>query len=278
MSRLKRGLSKLAGTIVLSVCALWILAPFMLMLVTSFRFMKDLTKNGPLSLPSEITLENYRKAWTQGNFIRYYKSSIIITVATVVLVLVLVLLASYAIQYMELPLKSMIVSLFLFGLIVPFEQIMLPLFANLRSYGWINRYIAVILPQTALNLPVGIMLVTTFMKKLPLTLIEAARIDGAAEISILFRVVTPLVSPILSTLLVFIAMGSWNNFMLPNIMLQSNAVKTLTVGLNAFKDSNSADFPLIAAAAFISAVPIMIIYIIFQKQIQESMTAGSVKE
>ena len=278
MEQAKRRIGKLAGTVTLLVFALWILAPFALMLLTSFRPMTDLTRNGPLSLPEEWTAENYVKAWTQGDFMQYYKSSIVITVATVVLLLLLVLLASYAIQYMALPFRKGIVALFLFGMIVPFEQIMLPLFANLRSYGWINQYQSVILPQAALNLPVGILLVTTFMKKLPVTLIEAARIDGAPETAILFRVVTPLLSPILSTLLVFAAMGSWNNFMLPNIMLQKDAVKTLTVGLNAFRDSNSADFPLVAAATFIAAVPIIIVYVIFQKQVQESMTAGSVKE
>lgn len=275
---LKRAIGRTVADLTLALCAAFILAPFALMLITSFRSMKDLTKNGPWSWPSEWTVANYVKAWTKGNFVAYYKSSVIITVATVVLVLAVVLLASYAIVYMDLPGKKIIVPLFLFGLIVPFEQIMLPLFANLRAYGWINQYVSVIFPQVALNIPLGIVLVTTFMKKVPFEIVEAARIDGASEPGILAGVVTPMVRPILNTLLIFVAMGSWNSFMLPNIMLQSDSVRTVTVGLNAFRSSNSADFPLIAAATFIVALPIIVVYMIFQKRIQIGMTAGSVKE
>lgn len=275
---LKRIIGKWIGSLTLAFCAAMILAPFALMLITSFREMKDLTRNGPWSLPSQWTFANYIKAWTKGNFMQYYKSSVIITVATVVLVLAVVLLASYAIVYLDLPGKKIIVALFMFGLIVPFEQIMLPLFANLRAYGWINQYVSVILPQAALNVPLGIMLLTTFMRKVPFEIIEAARIDGASETSILFGIVTPMVQPILSTILIFVGMSSWNSFMLPNIMLKADAVRTVTVGLNAFRDSNSADFPLIAAATFIVALPIIVIYVIFQRKIQVGMTAGSVKE
>lgn len=253
MQQIYRTIGKTLASLTLALCAALILAPFAMMLVTSLRTMKDLSLHGPLSWPSELTLANYIKAWTRGSFIDYYKSSLIITVCTVAAVLLVVLLASYAIVYMNLPGKKIIVPLFLFGLIVPFEQIMLPLFANLRAYGWINKYISVILPQAALNIPLGIVLVTTFMKKVPFEIIEAARIDGASEPGILVGVVTPMVRPILSTLLVFVAMSSWNSFMLPNIMLQSNSVRTVTVGLNAFKESNSFDFPLIAAATFIVA-------------------------
>ena len=268
---------KLLSASLLAVCVLFVVLPLALMLLNSFRPMKDLTRNGPLSLPSQWTLDNYIKAWMEGDFVVYYKSSVIITVATVCLTLAVVLIASYAIVYMDLPMKKGIMTLFLLGLIGPFEQIMLPLFANLRSYGWINHYVSVIVPQVALNIPLGVMLVTTFMKKVPGEIIEAARIDGATELGVMWRVVTPMVKPILSTLLVFSAMGSWNNFMLPNIMLKSNSVRTVTVGLNAFKDSNTADFPLTAAATFIVAVPIILVYIIFQQKVQDGMTAGAIK-
>lgn len=273
-----KSLGSMLANLVLIFFAAFILFPFCLMLLTSFRSMNDLIKNGPISLPARWTFENYINAFIRGNFIGYYKSSIFITVVTVLLVLVLVMMASYALVYLKLPLKRVFTALILFGMIVPFEQIMLPLFSNLRTYGWLNHYISVIIPQVALDIPMAVILVTTFMKKVPFDIIEAARIDGASELSILIGIVTPMVQPILSTVLVFTAMGSWNNFMMPNIMLQSDSVKTLTVGLNAFQNSNAANFPLVAAAAFIAALPMVIVYIIFQKKITEGLTAGSVKE
>lgn len=276
--RKRISLSTTIELLVLIVFVILIMAPFVMMLINSFRLLMDLVKNGPLSLPSKWTFANYTKAITKGHFVNYYKSSVIITVTTVVFTLALVQMASYAMVYMNLPLKKVFTPLVLVGLVVPFELIMLPLFSNLRSYGWMDNYLAVIIPQIALNIPMAIVLDTTFMRKVPFDMIEAARIDGASEVSIMVKVVTPLVKPILSTLLVFVAMGSWNNLMLPSIMLHSEKVKTITVGLNAFKDSNKSDIPLICAASFISAIPIVIVYIIFQQKIQEGLTAGSVKE
>lgn len=278
MQQIRKVLGRTIADFVLALFAALILSPFALMLVTSLRTMKEVARNGPISWPNALTFDNYIKAWTKGDFMINYKSSVIITVCTVVISLLVIAMASYAIVYLDLPGRKIIMPLILFGLMVPFEQIMLPLFANLRAYGWINKYVSVIIPQAAMAVPMGIVLVTTFMKKVPFDIIEAARIDGASEIGILVGIVTPMVKPILSTILVFVAMSSWNNFMLPNIMLQASSVRTITVGLNAFRKSNSADFPLIAAATFIVALPIIVIYIIFQKKIQEGMTAGSVKE
>lgn len=257
--------------------ALLILLPFAFMLVTSLRPMMDLAKNGAMSLPESVSLDNYGKAWTKGNFITYYKNSIWITAATVGILLVCVLLASYALVFLRAWGKELVMSLILFGLIIPFEQIMFPLFTNLRFYHLINTSWSVILPQVALGIPVGVMLMKNYMAGIPDEIIQAARIDGASEAAVLLHVVIPMTRPVISTLLVFFTISSWNSFMLPNIMLQKPEAQTLTVGLNYFKESNSADFPLMIAAAFVVALPVLLVYMMFQKKITEGMLAGSLK-
>lgn len=262
---------------VLILFALLILLPFAFMLVTSLRPMMDLARNGAMSLPESVSLDNYSKAWTKGNFLTYYKNSIWITAATVCILLVCVLLASYALVFLRTWGKKFVMALILFGLIIPFEQIMFPLFTNLRSYHLINTSWSVILPQVALGIPVGIMLMKNYMASIPNEIIQEARIDGASEAAILLHIVIPMTKPVISTLLVFFTISSWNSFMLPNIMLQKPEAQTLTVGLNYFKESNSADFPLMIAAAFVVALPVLLVYVIFQKKITEGMLAGSLK-
>ncbi len=262
---------------VLIFFALLILLPLLFMLVTSLRPMMDLAKNGAMSLPASVSLDNFIRAWTKGNFLVYYKNSIWIAAATVVLLLAVVLCASYALVFMRMRGRGIVMPLILFGLIIPFEQIMFPLFTNLRSYGLINSAWSVILPQVALGIPVGIVLMKNYMSNIPAEIIQAARIDGASEAAVLLRIVIPMTKPVISTLLIFFTISSWNNFMLPNIMLQKPEVQTLTVGLNFFKESNSADFPLMIAAAFIVALPILLVYVIFQDKITEGMIAGSIK-
>lgn len=262
---------------VLILFALLILLPFAFMLVTSLRPMMDLARNGAMSLPESVSLDNYSKAWTKGNFLTYYKNSIWITAATVCILLVCVLLASYALVFLRTWGKKFVMALILFGLIIPFEQIMFPLFTNLRSYHLINTSWSVILPQVALGIPVGIMLMKNYMASIPNEIIQAARIDGASEAAILLHIVIPMTKPVISTLLVFFTISSWNSFMPPNIMLQKPEAQTLTVGLNYFKESNSADFPLMIAAAFVVALPVLLVYVIFQKKITEGMLAGSLK-
>lgn len=257
--------------------ALLILLPFLFMLATSLRPMMDLAKNGAMSLPESVSLDNYSKAWVKGSFITYYKNSIWITAATVGILLACVLPASYALVFLRAWGKRLVLALILFGLIIPFEQIMFPLFTNLRSYHLINTSWSVILPQVALGIPVGIMLMKNYMAGIPDEIIQAARIDGASEAAVLLRIVVPMTKPVISTLLVFFTISSWNSFMLPNIMLQKPEAQTLTVGLNYFKESNSADFPLMIAAAFVVALPVLLVYIIFQKRITEGMLAGSLK-
>lgn len=274
---MKRKTSRIFGFLVLLIFAVFTFMPFALVLVTSLQTMTDITQNGAVAIPGELTLANFYEAWEEADFGILYRNSLAITIATVAIVLLVVVMAAYALTFLKLRGSKWIMALLIIGLMVPFEQIMLPLFADMRKMHLLNSLWGVILPQVALYIPFGIFLVEGFMQGLPYEIIESSRLDGAGEVQVLFRVILPNIRPVMTTLLIFVTMGSWNNFMLPNIMLQKSAMKTLTVGLNAFKASNSANFPLICAAALISAIPAIIIYCVFQKKITDGLLAGSVK-
>lgn len=274
---MKKNSASISGFIVLLVFAIITFLPFLLVLLTSLRPLTDVTQQGAIAIPGALTLENFFTAWNKASFTVLFRNSLIITAATVAICLLSVVMAAYSLTILRPRGVKFLTVLLMVGLMVPFEQIMLPLFADMRNLGLLNNRWGVILPQVALYIPFGIFLVESFLRGLPYEMIESARLDGAGELHVLLHIILPNIRPVTTTLLIFVTMGSWNNFMLPNIMLQKKSMQTLTVGLNAFKGSNSANFPLICAAALISAIPAIVIYCIFQKKITEGLLAGSVK-
>ena len=253
------------------------LIPFGILLLTSFRSSEDLGKKGPISLPDEIVWSNYPKAWETGNFETYFKNSIICMVATVIFVLFLALLGAYVLSYHEFRGKQIVISVIMLGVLIPFTQIMIPLFHTLRGMNLLNTLWAIILPQTAMQISFSVFLMRGFMRELPKSVIESARLDGANEVQTLLHIVTPLVRPALVALIIFTAVSSWNNFMLPTVMIQRDVMRTVPVGLNYFKDQHFTNFPMMCAAANIIIIPILMIYLVFQKKMIQGMTVGSIK-
>ena len=253
------------------------LIPFGILMVTSLRSSEDLGRKGPISLPDAIVWSNYPKAWELGNFSTYFKNSMICMAATVTFVLVLALLGAYVLSFHEFFGKQVLISVIMLGVLIPFTQIMIPLFHTLKGMNLLNTLWAIILPQTAMQIPFSVFLMRGFMRDLPKSVIESARLDGANEVQTLFYIVTPLVRPALVALLIFTAVSSWNNFMLPTVMIQKDALRTVPVGLNYFKDQHFTNFPMMCAAANIIIVPILLVYLTFQQKMIQGMTVGSLK-
>lgn len=253
------------------------LIPFAVLLLTALRSSEDLGKNGPISWPSEFVWQNFSDAWEIGNFSTYFINSLICMVVTVAFVLLLALLGAYVLSFHEFHGKQMILSVIMLGVLIPVIQIMFPLFHTLRDMRLLNTLWAIILPQTALQVPFSVFLMRGFMRDLPKSIIESACLDGANEVQTLTHVVTPLVYPAMVTLIIFTAVSSWNNFMLPSIMVQKDALRTVPVGLNYFKDQHFTNFPMMCAAAIIIILPILLVYLIFQRKMIQGMTVGSIK-
>lgn len=258
------------------VFSLFVLVPFAWVIFTSVKSQKELSHN-PLGFPMEWQWRNFAEAWTRGHFDRYFLNSILVAIPTVVLVLVCSTLAAYAFSLMEFRGKNVLFVLLLVGLTIPLSILIIPLFYELLSLGLLNTYWALILPQVAKTLPFGILLLRSFMEDFPTEILDAAKIDGCSSWGLLYRVVVPISAPALTSLLVFTFMWTWNQFVLPVVLIQDDAMRTLPVGLNYFQGRFVTDIPLMMAGAIISFLPIVLMYVFFQRQFIKGITAGAFK-
>lgn len=231
----------------------------------------------PLALPRQPTLQNFGNAWVQGRFGKYFANSVIVTVPIVAITLTFSALAGYAFARHYFQGRQTLFYIFLLGLTLPFQSIMIPLYYTLRDTGILGTYWAMIIPQSALGLPFAIFFMRAFFQSLPRELEDAARVDGCHELGVFWRVMLPLTAPGMITLGIFSFLGAWNAFLLPLIFMQRESLRPLVVGLMFFQSRYTRDFALIMAGATIISVPVIAIYICFQRQFIQGLTAGAVK-
>ena len=210
------------------------------------------------SLPSGLNFDTFRQAWNIGHFGDYLISSLIVAVAVVAGATVLSVLSGYALGAMDTPLRDWIFYLFLIGLVVPFEAMIVPLYYNFRDLGLTETYWALILPQLGLSVSFGTFWMRAFFLSAPTELMEAARIDGARSL----------------TLFLF----TWNEFLLALVMVDaSDSHRTAPLGLSNFQGRYSTDIPSLAAGAVIVALPVVIVYLFLQRQFIRGMLSGALK-
>jgi len=232
----------------------------------------------PLSLPSELAWENIGRAWTVGRFGDYLFNSVIFSASTVVGVVALSCFAGYALaRRPDLPFVRLILAMFLLGLMVPFQALMIPLYYLARDIGILGTYWAMILPGVALGLPLGIFLMRSFFQDLPEELIDAAKLDGCGEFGAFWRVMLPLAFPGIATVVVFQFMETWNAFLLPLILVQNDELRPVSLGLMFFTGRYSADRGLIAAAVLLSSLPIIALYLGLQRYFVRGIVSGALK-
>lgn len=263
-------------TLVAVLLSLPILVPSAWSVFTALKSKKELAHN-PLGIPTEWQWGNFAEAWTRGHFGRYFLNSVYVSVATVILVLVLSTLAAYGFSQFNFRGKRVLSSIFLFGLTIPMSILIIPLYYNLLSLGLVNTHLGLILPQAAKTLPFGILLLRSFMDDFPTDILDAARVDGCTNFGLLYRVVVPLSYPALTSLLVFAFMWAWNQFALPIVVIFDDSMRTLPAGLNYFQGRYITDLPLLMAGANIASMPIVLMYVFFQRQFIKGLTAGAFK-
>ena len=256
--------------------ALYVLVPFMWVIFTALKSNFEIAQD-PLGMPPNWRFENIAQAWNQGKFGRYFVNSVITTVPIVILVVSLSCLAGYGLARLKMPGRMLIFYFFLIGLMVPFTAIMIPLFYILRDIGVLGTYWAMILPQTAISLPFGIFFMRAFFSGLPYDLTDAAKIDGCNDFGVFRRVMLPLAGPAVAALVVFNFMGSWNAFLLPLLYLQSDKLRPIMTGMMFFTTRWGVDYSMSMAGTLIVMAPIMAVYLVFQRQFIQGLTAGAVR-
>ena len=269
--------SKIALFSLMFIIAVIVFYPIFWAFINSFKAQLELAMN-PIGFPSQWLLQNYADAWITANVGQFFVNSVYIAIPTVIIILAASTLAGFAFAHLEFRGKDFLYLLFISGLAIPLELIIVSLFFQIRDMNLLNTYWSVILPQIALILPFGILLMRSFILDIPKTMIEAAKIDGCSDWKTLWYIVVPCILPALSSLLVFSFMWTWNNLFLPTVMLTDSSMRTIPTGLTYFQGQFSTNVAILAAAAIIVSLPVIILYIIFQRQFIEGITVGAMKE
>ncbi len=274
--RLVRFGPDIARYAVLLLFLVMFLLPFLWIWSSSFKSSIEIGRD-PFGLPTEWRWENLERAWTVGRFDRYIGNSAIYCAAIVSGVVFLSCLAGYALALLPLPGRDVILVLFLLGLMVPFQSVMVPLYYLLRDFRLLETYWAFIVPAIAIRLPFGIFLMRGFFRGLPPELADAARVDGANEWAVFRQIMLPLAVPGLATLVVFQFMWTWNEFAMPLVFVQLEELRPVSLGTMFFFGRFTADRGMIAAGVTIAMLPVVLLYLVLQRKFIEGITAGAVK-
>ena len=253
------------------------LLPFLWLFVGSFKTNVEVLTASPFSLPSAPHWQNYVTAWVQGGFGKYLKNSVIVTIVSDFLVLTLAAPIAFVFSKKRFFGKRTLFALFTLGMVLPPQIALTSLFRLLKSLGLLNTYFALILPYAGFFLPLAIIVLRGFFAELPDELSEAATIDGASSRQIFLWVLLPLTRPILISLGVLNFVFMWNEFLFAVSFVYSSDRRTITAGLFQFVGQQYSDLGAMAAGIVLSTIPIVIVYLIFQRQIVRGLIAGALK-
>jgi raffinose/stachyose/melibiose transport system permease protein len=250
--------------------------PLLFMAATAFRTEADWA-NSRIGLPTVFSFGAFRRAWTDANIDVYFRNSAIVTASTVALTVVSATLAAYSFSKLRWRLSGAVYLFVLVWIAIPPLLLMVPIYIEMVRLGLLNTYASVILLYTALNLPFNVYLMTAYFRSVPDELIEAARMDGAGVHRIFQAIMLPLAKPALATLIIFNVLWAWNEFLFALLLLQTDNVKTLTVGVLQLQGRFVTDYPAMMAGLLITSLPVIAAYLIFQRHLVRGLVAGAVK-
>jgi raffinose/stachyose/melibiose transport system permease protein len=250
--------------------------PLLWLLSNSFKTTTEFQLN-KLGLPNNIVLINYADAWVRGKFGVLIMNSFIYTGLTTVFVVLFSFMAGFAFAKIPHRATKFLSGSFIIGLLLTLQSIMVPLFLMVNWVGLYNTRLGVLLPYIGIGMPLGVYLGTEYIKSIPDALIESARLDGAKYGRIFFSIILPMAKPAAITLAILTVTGTWNEFMLINILTSNDSIKSLPVGIQAFAGALSSDYGKQFAALVIGLIPMLAFYMVFRKEITKGVSAGAVK-
>ncbi|MBG0766662.1 carbohydrate ABC transporter permease [Sphaerochaeta halotolerans] len=250
--------------------------PLLWLAMNSFKTTTEFQLN-KLGIPRDWVLVNYKDAWVRGKFPILILNSIIYTGITTVATLIFSFMAGFAFAKIPNKATKYIHGSFVIGLLLTLQSIMVPLFLIINWVGLYNSRLGVLIPYIGIAMPMGIYLGTEYIKAIPTALVESARIDGATYMKIFISIIVPMAAPVGVTVAILTVTGTWNEFMLINILTSSDALKSLPVGVQKFAGALSSDFGKQFAALMIGLIPMLLFYMFFRKEITKGVAAGAVK-
>jgi raffinose/stachyose/melibiose transport system permease protein len=269
--------STLLSYLILTLWSLLVLYPIWTMLVNSVKPQREIFRD-PFGLPDSITWSGYEKVWVEGNFAVYFRNSILVTVASILLILFLGSLASFALAYWRSRFSNLIYLFFVAGLMVPIRLGTINIFQTIIALNLNGSLLSLIPVYIAMGLPIAVFVLTAFIRSIPSELVEAARVDGASKWRTYLSLIMPLIRPALATVAIFNLIPIWNDLWFPLIFLRgSEEYRTVTLGVSLLFGQYQTNWTNILSTLSLSAVPLLVLYLLMSKQFIKGLTAGAVK-
>ncbi|MFZ2538077.1 MAG: carbohydrate ABC transporter permease [Oscillospiraceae bacterium] len=268
-------ISRFAIYVVLIIITFIVAFPFVFMIFSSFKDIKEFYVTPPKLLPEQFKLDNYIELFSKGNFGRYYINSIFVTAIQVAGNLLVVLGAGYGFAKYDFKGKNQLFMLVLACTMVPWVATIIPLYIMANTFNVVDTYTGLIIP--GLVDAMSIFLARNFMTSIPTPLLEAARIDGAGEFKIFTKIVLPTVKPLIAVISIQKLVGSWNAFQWPLLIVNSDDLRTLPVAIAKFSTQYYDAYDIKMAAACVAIIPVLLLYIAFQKYFVEGISLSGIK-
>lgn len=273
--KIKNSLGTILKYAILIAGALFTLLPFIWMISSSLKSSSEIVRIPPSLFPEEIQFVNYAKAWAAAPFGRYLINTVIITIFTTIGVLITTVLSAFAFSRLNFPGKKLVFSLFLATLMIPGEMLIITNFITITKLKWIDTYQAMIVPW--LSNVFYIYLLTQFFMQVPETLYLAAKVDKCSDFKYMIKIMVPMNKSPITTIAILNIISSWNSFLWPLLVTNSDEMRVLSNGLIRFQTEAGSSYELIMAASCILVMPIIIIYLFLRKYVIEGVAQSGIK-
>ncbi len=267
---------RIGSHIILSVWSILVLIPLWIMVINSFKSKLAIYRS-PFGLPDQWTLDGYLSVFSRSSFPRYFFNSIAITTISIAGIIILASLAAYAIARWKSRVSTAVFLFFLAGMMIPIRIGSINLLMILRNLGLLDQLIGLLPIYIAMGMPIGVFVLTEFMRTVPPELTQSAYIDGAGDFRIFWQIVLPLTRPAMATVAIFNLVVLWNDLWFPLIFIRSESQRTLMLGVTRLFGQYQTDWTLILSTLTVATVPIVLLYVLMAKQFIAGLTAGAVK-
>ncbi|PWM36842.1 MAG: carbohydrate ABC transporter permease [Clostridiales bacterium] len=276
--KVKQFLVKLLRFVLLAIFLFATIFPFYWLILTSFKSRQEINSPEIHFWPAEPTVQNYITAFKQTRFDVFIGNSAYVTIISSLLVLIIAILGGYALSRYQFRFKNLIMGIFLVSQMVPLVIAIIPMFILYSKVGLIDNLLSLIISYTVSNVPFCMITMSSFFKRIPVSLEEAAQIDGCNRFQSVLRVVLPVMLPGIVAVFVFAFTGCWNELFYSIMMINSENLRTIPAGLMNFVQKYDIDWGQMTAAATVTLIPVTVMFFLVQKHIVAGLTAGAVKE
>lgn len=260
---------------VLLVLVLITIVPFVWMLLSSFAPNSEIVKIGGALFPTPTTVSNYTKAQEQFNFLRMFSNSLFISVVSTVIIIYTSAIMGFVFAKFQFKGKNVLFGVVLSTMMLPWAVTIIPKYQMMLDFGWLNSYKALIIPSMVSGF--GIFMFRQAVSQIPDEMLEAARMDGASDFYIFHKIILPMSQNTIASLAIFQFLWSWEDFLWPYLMINDESKQLLSVGLRLFSGRFGTDYGGLFAATALSIVPVIIVYLVFQKRFISGVSSGAIK-